>query len=47
MVPKQPIKSIGVLVVKLIIPLDIIKQHLHETFFHLEVGKMIIDETLA
>ncbi len=42
---KQTIKSIGVLVVKLVIPLDIVKQHLLEIFFHSEVGKMIIDET--
>jgi len=36
---------VGVLVVKLVIPLDIVKQHLLESFFHLKVGKMIIDET--
>ncbi len=33
------------LVVKLVIPPDIVKQHLLKTFFHLEVGKMIVDET--
>jgi hypothetical protein len=26
-------------------PLDIIKQHLLETFFHPKVGEMIVDET--
>ncbi len=36
---------LGVLAIKLPIPLNIVKQHLLETFFHLEVGKMIIDET--
>jgi hypothetical protein len=40
-------KTIGVLVVKLVIPLDTIKWHLFETSFHLEVGEMIIDETLV
>jgi hypothetical protein len=42
-VPKQPIEPICVLVVNLPIPLDTIKQHLLETFFHLEMGEMIID----
>jgi hypothetical protein len=47
-VPKQPIEPMFcVLVVNLAIPFDIIKQHLPKTFFHLEVGKMIIDETPA
>jgi hypothetical protein len=41
-VPK-PIEPICVLVVNLPIPLDIVKQHLLETFFHLELGEMIID----
>ncbi len=45
MVPKQLIESICVLVVNLTIPPNIIKQHLLETFFHPEVGEMIIDET--
>jgi hypothetical protein len=31
---------------KLTIPPNIVKQHLHETFFHQEVGEMIVDETL-
>ncbi len=44
-VPKQHVKLIGVLVIKLVILPDIIKQDLHETFFHLEVGEMIVDET--
>jgi hypothetical protein len=44
-VKKEPVKMVGVLVVKLVIPLDIVKQHLLESFFHLKVGKMIIDET--
>jgi hypothetical protein len=47
LVPKQLIEWACVLVVNLVIPLDTIKQHLHDTFFHLEVGDMIIDETLA
>jgi hypothetical protein len=42
---KQPIKSVGVLTMKLTIPPNIVKQHLLETFFHLEVGEMIVDET--
>jgi hypothetical protein len=32
---------------KLTIPFDTIKQHLLKIFFHLEVGKMIVDETFA
>jgi hypothetical protein len=45
-VPKQRIElMLCVLVVNLAIPLDTIKQHLPKTFFHLEVGEMIIDET--
>jgi hypothetical protein len=44
---KQLITLVDVLVMKLTIPLDIIKQHLTKIFFHLEVGKIIIDETLA
>jgi hypothetical protein len=31
--------------VNLVIPLNIIKQHLPETFFYLEIRDMIIDET--
>jgi hypothetical protein len=42
---KQFVVPIDVLAMKLVIPLDIVKQHLPETFFHLEVGEMIIDET--
>jgi hypothetical protein len=44
-VQKQPVKTIGILAVKLAMPLDIIKQHLLETFFHPKVGEMIVDET--
>ncbi len=36
-----------VLVVNLAIPPDVVKQHLPKTFFHLEVGEMIIDETFV
>jgi hypothetical protein len=36
---------IGVLIVKVATPPNIVKQHLLETFFHLEVGEMIVDET--
>ncbi len=46
LVLKQPIKPVGVLAMKLTIPPNIIKQHLPETFFHQEVGEMIVDETL-
>lgn len=42
---KQHVIPLNVLTAKLIIPLDIIKQHLPETFFHLEVGEMVVDET--
>jgi hypothetical protein len=41
------VKTLGVLVIKLTIPPNIVKQHLPETFFHLEVGEMIVDETLT
>jgi hypothetical protein len=44
---KQPIKPIDVLAIKLIIPLNIFKQHLHEIFFHPKVGEMIVDETFV
>jgi hypothetical protein len=47
LVPKQPIESVHILVINLVIPLDIIKQHLLKTFFHPKVGEMIIDKTLA
>jgi hypothetical protein len=33
------------LTMKLVISLDIVKQHSPETFFHLEFGEMIVDET--
>jgi hypothetical protein len=36
---------VGVLVIKLAIPPNIVKQHLLETFFDQEVKEMIIDET--
>jgi hypothetical protein len=41
---KQPIVPIDVLTVKIAIPRDIVKQHLPKAFFHLEIGKMIVDE---
>jgi hypothetical protein len=44
---KQHVVPIDVLVVKLVIPPGFIKQHLPSTFFLLEVGEMIVDETLA
>jgi hypothetical protein len=46
-VQNQHVKPVDVLVVKLVIPHDIVKQHLFETFFHLEVGEMIVNETLV
>jgi len=46
-IQNQLIKLIDVLVGKLIIPPNTIKQHLLKTFFHSELGEMIIDETLA
>ncbi len=48
-IPKH-VELICILIVNLInlvIPPDTIKQHLPKTFFHLEVGEMIIDETLT
>jgi hypothetical protein len=36
-----------VLVVKSVIPLETIKQHLPKKHFHPKVGEMIVDETLA
>ncbi len=47
LIPKQHVEPICVLVINLNIPLDTIKQHLFETFFHPEVEEMIIDETVA
>jgi hypothetical protein len=47
LVPKQLVKPIGVLAIKLTIPPYTIKQHLLETFFHLEVGRDDCDETLV
>ncbi len=43
----QLIVPVDVLAVKLVIPPDIVKQHLPKAFFHLEVGEMIVDERLA
>ncbi len=45
LVPKQRVELVCVLANNLIIPHDIVKQHLPEAFFHQEVGEMIIDET--
>jgi hypothetical protein len=42
---KQHVVAIDVLVVKLAVPLDIVKQHLSKVFFHPKVGKTIVDET--
>jgi hypothetical protein len=39
-----PVKSIFVLPIKIVIPLDIFQQHLPEVFFQLEVRKMEFDE---
>jgi hypothetical protein len=47
LVLKQPMTLVDVLVVRLTIPLNIVKQHLLETFFHTEVGEMIISAILA
>jgi hypothetical protein len=44
-IQKQFVKMLGVLVIRLVIPPNIVKQHLPETFFRPKVGKMIIDET--
>jgi hypothetical protein len=44
LVPKQLVKPIGVLAIKLVIPPYTIKQHLLENFFHPKVGEMIVDE---
>jgi len=42
---KQHVVPTYVLIVKLIIPPNIIKQYILEIFFHPQVGKMIVDET--
>jgi hypothetical protein len=42
---KQHVVPINVLVVKSVIPLNIVKQHLPKTLFHPKVEKMIVDET--
>jgi hypothetical protein len=41
------VELVYVLLVKIIIPLDIFKQQLLETFFQLEVREMEIDEMIA
>jgi len=46
-IPKQLVESVCILIINLIIPPDIIKQHLPEIFFHRKVGEMIVDETLV
>jgi hypothetical protein len=38
---------INVLAMKLVLPLDIVKQHLTKIFFHPKVGEMIVNETPA
>jgi hypothetical protein len=43
--PKQLIEPVCVLDVNLVIPPNIVKHHLLETFFHPKVGKMITNET--
>jgi len=43
----QPIILANVLAMKLVVPPNIAKQHSLETFFHPQVGEMIIDETPA
>jgi hypothetical protein len=45
LIPKQHVELICVLVVNLVIPPNIVKQHLLMTFFHPKVRDMIIDET--
>jgi hypothetical protein len=47
LVLKQPMTPVDVLTMKLTIPPNIVKQHLLETFFHPEVGEMIVDVTFA
>ncbi len=46
-IPKQLVESVCVLIINLFIPLDTIKQNLHEIFFYRKVGEMIVDETLV
>jgi hypothetical protein len=46
-IPKQIVESVCVLIINLVIPLNTIKQHLPETFFHQKIGEMIVDETLV
>ncbi len=46
-IPKKIVESVCVLIINLVIPPNIIKQHLPKTFFHQKVGKMIVDETLV
>ncbi len=45
--PKQLVETICVLAINLTIPPNVIKQCLLEIFFHLKMGEMIINETLA
>ncbi len=45
LVPNQLVEPVYVWVVNLVIPPSSVKQHLAKTFFHLEMGEMIIDET--
>jgi hypothetical protein len=47
LVQNQPIQLVDVLTVKLTTPLNIVKQHLFEKNFHVEVKEIIVDETLA
>jgi hypothetical protein len=44
-VPKQLVELVCVLFINLIIPPNIVKQHLPETFLHTKKGEMIINET--
>jgi hypothetical protein len=44
LVLKQHVKLIDVLAMKLTIQPNTIKQHLFETFFHLEVGEVLLDD---
>jgi hypothetical protein len=46
-IPKQHVESTCVLDINQTIPPNTIKQHILETLFHPEVGKMIIDKTLT
>jgi hypothetical protein len=40
------VEQVCVLLVNLVIPFDIVKQHLLRTLFQLEIGEMCIDEHL-